>query len=114
MLAVSACFTPDDWSGGYTDSRSVQADMLSVAFHVELLEVCGQAVKVACVGEDRDCLMAQKASVPKPCECQEDRQVCFVWRRSEMLVNLVHAREKVAERPGADREHQRKADRAVN
>src|SRR5215472_14425644 len=46
MLSVSARLAPDDWSGLHNRATAVQIDMLAVALHLQLLEVCRKAPQI--------------------------------------------------------------------
>lgn len=70
VLAVGAGFTPDDGAGAVIDFLSGAGNVLSVALHVTLLEVCGETVEVLVVGEESVGLRTEEVAVPDSQESQ--------------------------------------------
>ena len=113
VLPVRARLAPDDRAGLPLDPVAVAVDRLPVALHLQLLEVRRQVGEVLAVRQDRDGLGAEEIVVPDADQPQEHRQVLLDRRGPEVLVHRVEAGEHLAERVGADRDHQRQPDRRV-
>ena len=79
MLPVSPGLSPDDRAGmiGYVTAASVS--VLSVAFHVALLKICRESVKILVIGKYGLCFSTKKICVPQTDQCKNDRKV-FVKR----------------------------------
>ena len=81
VLTVGARFAPDDRTRAPGDRFTFSVDPFAVAFHIPLLEVGGEAVKVLVVGKDGVGLSVVEVVVPDAEEGKGHRQVlldgCF-------------------------------------
>ncbi len=81
VLTVGARFTPDDRARAPSDGFTFSVDPFAVAFHISLLEVGGEAVKVLVVGKDGVSLSVVEVVVPDAEEGKGHGQVlldgCF-------------------------------------
>lgn len=64
MLPVDTRFAPDNRAGFGGNGRAVHLHLLAVGFHVQLLDVFGQAVQVLVVGRDDMAAAAVEIDVP--------------------------------------------------
>src|SRR5271157_368822 len=64
VLAVGSRLAPIDWTGLMGDFLPVNHDVLAIAFHGQLLEICREPFQVLLVGQDRRGLRAEKVVVP--------------------------------------------------
>ena len=114
VLAVGAGFAPDDGAGVPRGGRAVELHVLAVGFHLELLQVRGEAVEVLAVRKHRVRAETHQRGVPDLEEAHQDRQVPLRGRFQEVAIHLVEAGEHLAERRRADGEHGAQADGAVH
>ena len=105
VLAVRARFAPEDRSCVVRDALSVKGDVLPVALHGELLQVRREAFEVLVVGQNSYRLGIEEVGVPDGEQAHQDGQVLLKWRRAEMLINRMEAREHFAEVLRPDGEH---------
>ena len=113
VLTVGAGLTPHDRAGVPVHRLAVERDRLPVALHLELLEVRREPGEVLAVGEDRLGLRAEEARVPDVEQPEHDRHVGRERRSAQVLVDGVEPGEHLGELLGADRDHEREADRGV-
>src|SRR3546814_18552841 len=78
-------------AGGLADRMAGQRDALAVGYHVELLQVGGEALKTLVVGQHRVSGKAPGVPIPHAEQAEDDRQVGSQPRRTEVLVHLVGA-----------------------
>src|SRR5262249_3163828 len=64
MLAVGSRLSPIDRARGVSRRRSVERDVLAVAFHRQLLQVRREPLQVLLVRQNRDGLGAEEIRVP--------------------------------------------------
>src|SRR5207249_10498257 len=64
MLAVGSRLSPVDGPGRVADLGALTRDVLAVALHRQLLQVCWKALQVLLVGQDGDRLGAEEIRVP--------------------------------------------------
>jgi hypothetical protein len=64
MLAVRAGPTPEHRSRGVLHALAVPVHRLTVAFHVELLQVARQSPEVGVIGHDGMGVQAEKVHIP--------------------------------------------------
>src|SRR5262249_44853948 len=114
MLPVRARFTPVDRSGLAGDSVAVEGDVLAVALHRQLLEICRKSLQVLLIWQDCDRLGAKEIVVPNGEQTQDHWQVGFKGSGAKMLIHLVKAVQHSAEVVGTDRDHSRKSDRRIH
>src|SRR5581483_3896870 len=97
MLPVGALRPPDHRTRLIRDELAVEVDRLAVGFHVELLEVGGEQLEVATVGDDQVGLRAEEGPVPGPQQTEEHREVALEGSRAEVLVELAKPLEHLPE-----------------
>ena len=101
VLAVGPRLAPEDRPGRVVDGLPVEADVLAVRLHGQLLQVGGEALEVLLVGQHGDGLGPEQLRVPDVQQTHQRRQVALVRRREEVLVDRVEAGEHLRERaPG--------------
>src|SRR5580704_17690868 len=91
MLSVGAGLAPIDWPGVIVDARAIERDVLAVALHSELLEICGKSFQILLVGEYGDSLGAKEIVVPDANQAHQHRQIALERCSAEMLVDLMEA-----------------------
>src|SRR6185437_5685893 len=114
VLAVGPGLTPVDGAGVVADFVTLERDMLAVALHGELLEVCGKTLEVLFVGQDGDGLRIEEVGIPDGEQSEQDGEISLVGRSAEVLVHLVKSVEHGAEVVGSDGQHGRKADGGIH
>src|SRR5690606_15045600 len=77
---------------------------LTVALHLELLEIGREAVQVIVIRQNRVARRAEEVAIPDADEREHHRQVLRERRTREVLVDRMAAREEALERRPADRE----------
>ena len=113
VLSVRSGLAPDDRAGLPFDLVVVLRDVFAVAFHIDLLEVGGEAVHGLVIREDGVGLGAEEVVVPDAEEGHDDRHVLVERRLAEMFVHGVEAFEHLREVFGADLDHDGQADGGV-
>ena len=105
VLAVGAWLAPHDWSRGRRDVATVEAHALTVALHIELLQVSGEAAQLVRVRQHCLRLGAEHVVIPDTKKCHDDWCVGR-WRcRPKVFVDCVEPGEELAKRVGTDRDH---------
>ena len=110
MLTVGAWFSPDDRTGAPSYGFSVPIHALAVAFHIALLEVGGEAVKILIVGKNGVRLGVVEVVVPDAEKGKSHGQVLLDGGFEEMFVHGVGALEKFCKPLIADREGNAQTD----
>jgi len=110
MLTVGARFPPDDWASAPRNGFPFSIHALAVAFHIALLKVSREAVKILIVGKDGVRLGIVKVVVPDAKESKGHRQVLLNGGLEEMFVHGVGALEKFCKPLIADREGNAQTD----
>src|ERR1700730_608972 len=64
VLTIRARFAPIDWSRFVIDGGAFKRDMLPVAFHCQLLEICWESFQILIVGQNGNGLGIKKIGVP--------------------------------------------------
>src|SRR5215831_6607097 len=64
VLAVGSRLTPIDSAGIARHLIAIQSDVLAIALHRQLLEICRESLQVLLVRQDSNCLCAKKVVVP--------------------------------------------------
>src|SRR5215469_55449 len=64
MLPIRARLAPVDWSRLEPGRGSFERNVLAVAFHGQLLEVCWKSLQILLIRQNRDGFGAQKIVVP--------------------------------------------------
>ena len=113
VLSVRSGLAPDDRASLPFDFVVVLRDVFAVAFHIDLLEVGGEAVHGLVVGQDGVGLGAEEVVVPDAEERHDDRHVLVERRFAEMFVHGVEAFEHLREVFGADLDHDGQTDGGV-
>jgi hypothetical protein len=111
VLPVRARLAPDHGAGGPGKWAAIHRHALAVRFHLELLEIGGQARKPLVVGQDGAGRVAADLVVPDADEGEHHRHVLLERRGAEMGVHRRGALEEGAEIVGADGDHQAQPDR---
>ena len=111
VLAVGAGLAPDDRAGAVFDQPSVAGHALAVRFHVELLQMRGEAREALVVGQHRMGAEIPDVAVPDAEQPHDHRHVLGERRVAEMLVHRARAGEEAAEILAADGDGERQADR---
>ena len=102
---------PHDGSGRVVDGRRRERDALSVALHVELLQVGGEPIEALVVGEHRVGLGPEEVDVPHPEQGEDHRHVPIERRIAEVAIHRVRAGEQLAKPRHADGDRDRQPDR---
>src|SRR5208283_5953969 len=110
MLAVRAWFPPKDLASIVVDPRSLQGDVLAVAFHCQLLKIGRKALQVLFIRQNCDRLRVEKIRIPKREQPEQDREVAFERRGAEVLIHFVKTAQHSPEIVGSDGEHGRKSN----
>ena len=111
MLTVGPRLTPVDRTGVVAERIALERDVLAVALHRQLLEICREPFQVLLVRQHRYRLRAKEVIVPDGEQPHQHRQVALERRGAEMLVNLMEAAEHGAKVVRADGKHRRESDR---
>ena len=69
-------------------------DLLSIRFHVSLLEICGKSMHILIVGKKGMCFRTVKISIPNSKQCQNDWYIFLQWSTREMLIHKMSTRQK--------------------
>src|SRR5215468_709621 len=77
VLTVCARLAPVNRTGIAGDRFALQRDVLPVALHRQLLEICRKPLQVPLVGQNGNRLCAEKVVIPKSEQAHEHRQVGF-------------------------------------
>ena len=113
VLSVRSGLAPDDRAGLPFDFVVVLRDVFAVAFHIDLLQMRGEAVHGLVIREDGVGLGAEEVVVPDAEESHDDRHVLVERRLAEMFVHGVEAFEHLREVFGADLDHDGQTDGGV-
>ena len=97
VLAVSARLTPDDWTRLVIHRVAVTVNVLTVGFHIALLEVGRKAMHVLVVRQDRFGFSAKEVVVPDTNQRQQHRQVFLRCGGGEVFIHRVRAGEQFNE-----------------
>jgi hypothetical protein len=101
VLRIRARAAPADRGRRERQGRAVARDGLSVALHLELLEVGRQQAQPLVIGEDRAGGALQEAGLPDVSHGRENRRVDGERRPQEMLVHRARAVQQRFECVGA-------------
>ena len=114
VLAVSAGLAPVDGPGLVRDNCAIERDVFAIAFHHQLLQVCGETFEILLVRQHRDRLRIEEVAVPYRQYSQEHGKILFEWRAAEVLIHFVKAREQRTEMLVSDGNHGRQPDRRIH
>ena len=114
MLGVRARFAPHDGRGREIHVQPLQGYRLAVAFHFELLQVCGQAREALIVRQHRERGQIQESSIPHAEHAHQDRQIFLERRGRKMFIDVARALEKLFEAFAADDDLGNEADGGPN
>jgi hypothetical protein len=110
MLAVGAGLAPQHGRRAVRQRPAFGIDTLAVAFHLELLQIGGQAPQGAAVRRDAAAGEAVEVAVPDVEQPQAHRQVARQRRGAEVLVHGMRAGQQFTKALGAYGDGQRQAD----
>ena len=111
MLPVGPGFAPDNRAGVDRQIASVHRHGLTVALHLQLLEIGGQPGKAVVIWQNRARCMAQPLIVPNANQRQQNGHILVQLCGLEMTVHRLPAAQECFEAVSAQRNHQRKANR---
>ena len=114
MLTVGAGFAPHDRPGVAVDDVAGEGDLLTVRFHVELLQVRRESSEFLRIRQDGLGVAPEIVAVVDPDHGQQHRCVAIEGCGAEVLVDHVEPVEELAEPVRADQDHQRQPDRRVD
>jgi len=97
VLRIRAAIAPDDGAGGHVDGHAILGDALAVAFHVQLLQIGGEAAQILVVGRDGNGAAIEELAVPEAHHGQHHGHVLFQRGLAEVLVHRMRAGEEIAE-----------------
>src|ERR1700754_3126795 len=97
VLPVRSRLAPVDSAGLIRDFCSVERNVLAVALHRQLLQICREPLQVLLVRQDGHSLHAKEVAIPDDEESHQHREVPLERRSAEMLVHLVEAVQHGAE-----------------
>ena len=106
VLAVSAGLAPEHFTGCVVDEGAVRANGLAVGLHGQLLQVCGEAVQVLVVGQNRVGLSTQEVHVPDVQQTHQNGYVLSQGSGAEVLIHCVEASEEFSENLRAENDSQ--------
>lgn len=110
MLGVGGRFAKEDGTGGVLDIIASAGHSLAVGLHGELLQVCGEAVKILVKGCDEMGLSTKEVRIPDAEETTNDWNVVLEWGRLKVVVDGVSTGEELVEVFIADVKSDRQAD----
>ena len=113
VLAVGAGLAPEHFTGCVVDEGAVRTNGLTVGLHGQLLQVCGEAVQVLVVGQNRVGLSTQEVHVPNVQQTHQNGYVLSQGSGAEVLIHCVEACEEVSENLRAENDSQGGTDRGV-
>src|SRR5215470_7105084 len=105
MLSVGSWFAPVNRTGVVFYFFPLQRDMLAVALHSQLLQVCGETFEILFVRQNSNRRGAEEVVIPYSQQAHESRKIACKRRGTEVLIYLVKATEHSAEIIRADSEH---------
>src|SRR5689334_16453863 len=111
MLTIGPGLTPIDRTSVIAESITLERDVLAVALHRQLLEICREPFQILFVRQHRCRLRAKEIVVPDGEQSHQDRQVALERRGAKMLVNFMEAAEHGAKVVRTDGKHRRESDR---
>jgi hypothetical protein len=109
MLSRRLGATPHHRAGGEIDRVALQVHALAVRFHLELLQVGGQALQARGVREHRVARRTQRVAVPDTHQRQQRRHVVLEGRGAEDEVGGVGAGEHLLEALHAEPDRHRQS-----
>src|SRR6476619_3597760 len=77
MLAVGPGLSPVNGTSVLLDFLSLQSDVFAVAFHGQLLQICGKALEILFVRQDGDSFRAEEVVIPNCKQTHEYGQITF-------------------------------------
>src|SRR5664279_3045245 len=86
MLAIGAWLSPYYWTSCIGHLIAIAVNVLSIAFHISLLEVSRKAMHILVIGQYRLRLCIKKVQVPKADQCHDHRNIFFKTIFPEMIV----------------------------
>ena len=89
MLSVGAGFTPNYRTGGIIHRISVTIGILSITFHIGLLQISRKAMQVLIVREYCFTLCTKKIGVPNTNQCHQYRNIFIKFFVPEMFINCI-------------------------
>mmetsp|Transcript_33483 Transcript_33483/g.81083 ORF Transcript_33483/g.81083 Transcript_33483/m.81083 type:complete len:339 (-) Transcript_33483:241-1257(-) len=89
MLSVGSWFSPDDGSSLVGDLVAVSGNVLSVGFHISLLEVGSESVHVLVIWQNGQGFGSEKVIVPKSNQSQSQWQVILWFGSQKVLIHGV-------------------------
>lgn len=110
VLTVSPRLAPDDRASLVIHDVAVTVNVLTVGFHVALLEVSGKAMHVLIVRQNCFGFGAEEIVVPDTNQRQQYRQVFLSRRGREVFVHGVGAGQQLNEVVEADGQNDRQTD----
>ena len=113
VLAVGAGLAPEDFTGCVVDEGAVCANGLAVGLHGQLLQVCGEAVQVLVVGQNRVGLSTEEVHVPDVQQTHQNGYVLSQGSGAEVLIHCMEASEEVSENLRTENDSQGGADSGV-
>ena len=114
VLPVGSRFAPINWTCVVRNHLAVHGDAFAVAFHCELLHVCGEALQVLFVRKHSYRVGVEKIVVP---DANEGHQYGKVLRKrciAEVLIHLAESAEHGIKLFGADCQHCGEPDGGVH
>ena len=111
VLSIRARLAPHDRPGRVVDGHRFESHTLSVALHVELLQVGGESVEPLVVREHRVGLGSEEIHVPHPKQGERHRHVPIERRVTEVKIHRVRAGEQLTEPRHPCRNRDRQPDR---
>mmetsp|Transcript_25178 Transcript_25178/g.35477 ORF Transcript_25178/g.35477 Transcript_25178/m.35477 type:complete len:222 (+) Transcript_25178:674-1339(+) len=87
VLSIGSRFAPDDGSCLNTNLFAILGNVLSVRFHISLLEVCCKTVHVLIVRKDGNRFGTVKVVVPSTKKGEGHGQVLLWWSIKEVLIH---------------------------
>src|SRR5215470_14174363 len=114
VLAVRSWLAPVNRSRIAIDWFPIKCDVLSVALHRQLLQICWKTFQVLLVRQYSYCLRVEEVVVPKRQQPHEHRHVRLEGRRTEMLVHQMKAMQHGAKAIRTNSDHRRKTNRGIH
>ena len=111
VLAVGARLAPHHRPGRVVDGRRFQGHALSVALHVELLQVGGKSIEALVVGEHRVGLGPEEVHVPYPEQGERHRHVPVERRIAKVEIHRMRPGEQLPKPRHARRDGDRQPGR---
>src|ERR1700684_3915074 len=114
VLPVGSGLTPDDRPSLVAHGLAVEIHVLSVALHLQLLQVSWKAFEIVRVGHDAEGWRAEKIVVPGSKQAHQQRKIFLRRCRAEVLVHVAKSAEQIFEPLRTDRDHGGKSDRGIH